>query len=132
MALLVKNSPANSGDTRDAGLIPGLGRSPRERNGNPLQYSWLENPWTEEPGESRRWQRVEHDWAQRIGSHQRRCIDETLAYEKCSKLYVITEMQIKIIMKYHYISIRMIRIQNIASTKYWWSIYLWSNKNSLF
>ena len=32
------------------GLIPGLGRFPEEGNGNPLQYSCLENPWTEEPG----------------------------------------------------------------------------------
>ena len=32
------------------GLIPGLGRSPGEGNGDPLQYSGLENPWTEEPG----------------------------------------------------------------------------------
>ena len=34
----------------DAGLTPGLGRSPGEGNGNPLQYSCLGNPWTEEPG----------------------------------------------------------------------------------
>ena len=34
----------------DLGLIHGLGRSPGEGNGNPLQYSCLENPWTEEPG----------------------------------------------------------------------------------
>ena len=33
----------------DPGLIPGLGISPGEGNGNPLQYSCLENPWTEEP-----------------------------------------------------------------------------------
>ena len=38
---MVKNLPANSGD---AGSIPGLGRSPGEGNGNPLQYSCLENP----------------------------------------------------------------------------------------
>ena len=44
MALLVKNLPANAGDIRDMGLIPGLGRSPGEGNGNPLQYSFLENP----------------------------------------------------------------------------------------
>ena len=43
MAQLVKNQPANTGDTRDAGLIPGLGRSPGEGNGSPLQYSCLEN-----------------------------------------------------------------------------------------
>ena len=40
---MVKNLPANAGDTRDAVLIPGSGRSPEERNGNPLQYSCLEN-----------------------------------------------------------------------------------------
>ena len=37
------NPPANAGDTRDEGLIPELGRSPGEGNGNPLQYSSLEN-----------------------------------------------------------------------------------------
>ena len=44
VALMVKNSPANAGDVRDAGLIPGLGRSPAEGHGKPLQYSFLENP----------------------------------------------------------------------------------------
>ena len=38
---VIKSPPANA---RDVGLIPGLGRSPREGNGNPLQYSCLENP----------------------------------------------------------------------------------------
>ena len=38
---VVKNLPANA---RDTGLIPGLGRSPAEGNGNPLQYFCLENP----------------------------------------------------------------------------------------
>ena len=40
---MVKNSPANAGDIRDEDSIPGLGRSPGEGNGNPLQYSCLEN-----------------------------------------------------------------------------------------
>ena len=40
----VKNLPANAGDIRNTGLIPGSGRSPGEGNGNPLQYSCLENP----------------------------------------------------------------------------------------
>ena len=44
---VIKNLPANAGDT---GSIPGLGRSPGNGNGNPLQYSYLEIPWTEEPG----------------------------------------------------------------------------------
>lgn len=39
---MVKNLPASTGDTRDAGLIPGSGRSPGVGNGNPLQYSCLE------------------------------------------------------------------------------------------
>ena len=42
--LVVKNPPANRGDRRDQGLIPGSGRSPGGGNGNPLQYSFLENP----------------------------------------------------------------------------------------
>ena len=41
---VVKNLPANAGDVGDPGLIPGLGRSPVEGNGNLLQYSCLENP----------------------------------------------------------------------------------------
>ena len=41
---MVKNQPASAEDSRDMGSIPGLGRSPREGNGNPLQYSCLENP----------------------------------------------------------------------------------------
>ena len=44
MALVVKNLPAKAGDGRDAGSIPGLGRSPGGGHGNPLQYSCLENP----------------------------------------------------------------------------------------
>ena len=42
--LAVKNLPANTGDIRDMGLIPGLGRSPGGRNGNPFHYSCLKNP----------------------------------------------------------------------------------------
>ena len=42
--LVVKNLPASGGDISDVGLIPGSGRSPAEGNGNPLQYSCLENP----------------------------------------------------------------------------------------
>ena len=44
VALVVKNLPADAGDLRDAGLIPGSGRSPGGGHGNPLQYSCMENP----------------------------------------------------------------------------------------
>ena len=59
---MVKNLLASAGDARDAGSIPGSRRSPRVGNGNPLQFSCLENS-TEEPGrlQSTGLQRVEHD-----------------------------------------------------------------------
>ena len=41
---MVKNLPVNAGGARDAGSLPGLGRSPAVGNGNPLQYSCLKNP----------------------------------------------------------------------------------------
>ena len=44
MALVVKHQPANAEDVKDAVSTPGLVRSPGEWNGNPLQYSCLENP----------------------------------------------------------------------------------------
>ena len=59
MALLVKNLPANAGDIRDAGSIPGSGRSPGGGHGNPLQYSSLENSIDREA-----WQAVVHWVAQ--------------------------------------------------------------------
>ena len=44
MAQEAKNPPANAGDVRGSGLIPGLGRSPGGGHGNPVQCSCLENP----------------------------------------------------------------------------------------
>ena len=44
VVLVVNNPLANAGNVRDEGLITGSGRSPREGNGNPLQYSCLDNP----------------------------------------------------------------------------------------
>ena len=41
---MVKNPPANAGNIRDPGSIPGSGGSPEEGHGNPLQYFYLENP----------------------------------------------------------------------------------------
>ena len=45
---VVKNSPANAGDTKDVGSIPGSGRYPGGGHGNPFQYSCLENPMDRE------------------------------------------------------------------------------------
>ena len=61
--LAVKNLPADAGDIRDMGSIPGSGRSPGKGYDNPLQYSCLENPmdrgawWAKVLGS----QRIEHD-----------------------------------------------------------------------
>ena len=49
VALGVKDPPASAGDARDAGSVPGLGRSPLEEHGTPLQYSCLENPMDRGP-----------------------------------------------------------------------------------
>ena len=60
-----KKSACNAGGL---GSIPGSQRSPGEGNGYPLQYSCLENSWTEEPGtlQSMGLQRVRHAWATNI------------------------------------------------------------------
>ena len=65
VVVVVKNPSAKAGDARDMGLIPGLGRSPGEGNGNPQHYSCLGNPtdrrawWATVHGVSS----VRHDWA---------------------------------------------------------------------
>ena len=53
-------SASNAGDTVDSSWIPGSGRSPGGGNGNPLQYSYLENPRPGRP-QSMGLQRVGHD-----------------------------------------------------------------------
>ena len=55
MALVVKKLPANAGDVRDTGSVPGWGRSPGGGHCNPLQYSCLENPMDTEA-----WQATVH------------------------------------------------------------------------
>ena len=50
VAPVVKNPPANAGDIRDAGLIPGMERSPGGGYDNPLHILAWRIPWTEEPG----------------------------------------------------------------------------------
>ena len=60
---MVRNPPANPGDTGNVGSIPGSGRFPEVGNGNLLQYSYLENSMDREPDglQSMGSQRVEHD-----------------------------------------------------------------------
>ena len=58
VVLVVKNPPANAGDIRDMGSIPGSGRSPEGGHGHPLQYSCLENPM-----DGGAWQAIVHEVA---------------------------------------------------------------------
>ena len=57
----VKNLPANAGNVRDSGSVPGLGRSPKAGNGKPTQYSCLESPM-----DRGTWQATLHE-SQRLG-----------------------------------------------------------------
>ena len=59
---VMKNHPANAGDIRDVGEIPGLGRSPGGGHGNPLQYSFLENPM-----DRGAWWAIQSMGSQRVG-----------------------------------------------------------------
>ena len=67
----VKNLPANAGDVRDMGSVPGLGRPPGGGNGNSLQYSCLENPMDRGAWglQSMGLQRVGHDYACMYGMY---------------------------------------------------------------
>ena len=65
VVLVVESQPASAEDVRGSGSIPGSRRFPRGEHGNPLQYSCLQNPHAQEPGElmSIGSQRVGHDWS---------------------------------------------------------------------
>ena len=77
---MVKTPPDNAGDARDVDSIPGLGRSPGERNGNPEMVSSILTwriPWTKEPGElqSMGSQRVGHNRATEHAHRQTKFTD---------------------------------------------------------
>ena len=84
-ALVVNNLPANAGDIRDTGLIPGSGRAPGGEHGNPLQYSCLENPM--HPGRlvSIGLQRVRHNWSYLVRTHTLEYCTKILQRKKDSK-----------------------------------------------
>ena len=85
LAHLVKNPPVDAGDAKDSGSIPGLGRSPGEGNGYPLQYSCLQNPmnggaWWTVVIQS---QRVGHDWET---EHAYTCMLRTVLFSEKVKI----------------------------------------------
>ena len=66
---VVKNPPANAGDTKDAGSISGLGKSPGGGNGNLLQYSCLENPMDKGAWQASPWGCKELDATEQLSKH---------------------------------------------------------------
>ena len=89
VALTIKNPPAKAGGIRDMGLIPSQGRSPGEGNGNPLQYSCLENPM-----DKGAWGAIVHrvtksqTWLKRLSIHA--CIFTYMKNDACSTLLFVT------------------------------------------
>ena len=69
VALVVKNPPANPGDSRNPSLIPGSGGSPGGRHGNPLQYPCLENPTDRSLVGYSPWGGEESDTTEWLSSH---------------------------------------------------------------
>ena len=88
VAWVVKKLPATEGDLRDAGLIPGLGRSPGEGHGNLLQYSCLENPTDRGP-----WQAIVHavakswTWLKQLSLHLSPDLRKMQTHRKVYKLF---------------------------------------------
>ena len=96
VALVVKNSPANAGDARNVGLMPGSWRSPAGGNGNQLQYSCLENPMDRRAWqaivhrltESQTWQHTHIAWHDETGA----CVPNLWAkLDKFSWLWLLTQ-----------------------------------------
>ena len=74
---MVTNLPANAGDTKDTGSIPGLGRSPGGGNGNPLQHSCLENPMDRGAWRTIPWGCKELDMTEQLSELKWLCFSQT-------------------------------------------------------
>ena len=85
VALVGKNPPANAGDTEDTNVIPGLGRSPGEGHGNPLQHSSLENPM-----DKGAWQAIVH----RVTKSQTQI--EQLSMQACIGTHSVTSLKLTV------------------------------------
>ena len=69
VVLVINNPPANAGDSRAAGLVPGSGIFPGVGNGNPLQHSCLENPMDRRAWWATVHETAESDMTERLSTH---------------------------------------------------------------
>ena len=96
VALAVKQLPANAGDVRNAGLIPGSGRSSGGGHGKPLQYSYLESPMERED-----WQAIIHRVSKsctrlkQLSMHA--CASTYVFYTPLHHLYILYDLYVCII-----------------------------------
>ena len=107
-ATVVKNPPANAGDARDTGLIPGSERSPGAGNGNTLQYSCLKNSM-DRVGlpfhgklQSMKSQRIRHDWVC-THTHTHTLIRYICILDVCAVLSVTGEQYTSQVNKKHFL-----------------------------
>ena len=96
---MVKNLPANAGDTRDVSSIPASGRSPGVESGKPLQHSFLGTLWTEKPGG--------------LQSMGLRRVRQDLATEQRSLLY--SRFLLVIYIKYSIVDMSILNSQSIPA-----------------
>ena len=81
--ILVKNPPANAGDSRDVGLVPGSGRFPGEGNGNRLQYSCLGNSMNREAWLTTvPWGPKESDTTEPLSTQRKNIVSNITGYEQ--------------------------------------------------
>ena len=96
VALAVKQLPANAGDVRNVGLIPGSGRSSGGGHGKPLQYSYLESPMGRED-----WQAIIHrgtkscTWLKQLSMHV--CASTYVFYMYLHHLYILYDLYVCVI-----------------------------------
>ena len=130
VALVVKNLPANAGDVREVGSIPGSGRTSGGGDGNPLQYSCLENPM-----DRGSWQAMVHwviksqTWLKWLSMHS--CKQETI--EECEHIgFISRTSQIVKCYQFYICIIKWFKYK--INSFYWWlkfSFNKWNQSKTL-
>ena len=116
---MVKNLPANAGDTGDKGSIPGLGRSPVIGNGNLLQYSWLENSMDREAWQATVYEVTESDTTEHTHMH----VHCSIIWKKCKSS--LMDKWIKKMWDIYIIYWYIISISEFLWELHWIGMFFW-------